>query len=104
MDETKWEKIKKGAIEDCETYFNDNSENRKIDISKLKNFMTTYSNRYEIPMPNEDDMDYLLKFYSEGNNFLNKEQFLVLLQTLQIVRGITSKKKFEASKLKQNKS
>lgn len=101
MDEAKWDKIKKAAIEDCETYFNDNSENRKIDINKLKNFMTAYSNKFAIPIPNEDDIDYLLKFYSEGNNFLNKEQFIILLQTLQIVRGILGKKKTDTNKMKQ---
>ena len=87
MDESKWENIKKVASEELEVYFTKYADNRKIDIPRMKSFMMSYCLRFSLPVPSEDDIDYIIKYYSVGNSFVTCEQFLNLLETLLIIRS-----------------
>ncbi len=79
----KLEEIKQTAYFDTIQYFKEISDsNKKIDHAKIKHFLFKVSNHGL--NPSDDDIDYIIKYYSEENSLLDLNQFQALVETILI--------------------
>ena len=64
---------------------------KKIDIAKLKSFLLYYCFKLELPSVNDEEVEYIMKFYSERGNSIDIDQFQALVETLVIAQFIDSR-------------
>lgn len=83
------EDIKIQAKEEGLKHYKSIVKNKKIDIDKLKSIIISISDH--ILNPNEEEIQYLIKYYSEGDQFLLINQFIDLIEAILIDKNLSNK-------------
>lgn len=83
------EDIKIQAKEEGLKHYKSIVKNKKIDVDKLKSFIISISDH--ILNPNEEEIQYLIKYYSEGDQFLLINQFIDLIEAILIDKNLSNK-------------
>ena len=83
--------LKRVAKDDTVQYFKDltDSNSKKIDIAKLKHFIFKYSDH--ALDPTDDDLEYIIKYFSEGEIAIDIHQFQSLVESLIVMKFLDSK-------------
>lgn len=83
------EDIKIQAKEEGLKHYKSIVKNKKIDVDKLKSIIISISDH--ILNPNEEEIQYLIKYYSEGDQFLLINQFIDLIEAILIDKNLSNK-------------
>lgn len=83
-----WDMIVSKSKEDSKKYFMEYSINKQMDQNNLKSFLIFYCMKLELPHINDEDIEYTMKFYSNGSYNLSQEQFEEVVESLNVVKQI----------------
>lgn len=64
-------------------------KNKKMDFDKLKSIIISISDH--VLNPSNEEIEYLIKYYSEGTEFLLINQFIDLIEAILIDKHLSNK-------------